>query len=306
MKKILITGGAGFIGSHLVDELISKKHKVIIVDDLSTGQRENLNKQAKFYKLDIQSPKLEDIFKKEKPEAVMHLAAQMNVRKSIENPVFDAKSNIVGSINLFENCVQYKVKKLVFISTGGAIYGDGVRIPTPENALQAPISPYGIAKLSIEKYLHYYHNQYGLNYTVLRLANIYGPRQNYKGEAGVVAVFANQIKNNKPLFINGTGKQTRDFTYVQDVVQVCFKALKIRKVDIYNIGTGKETNINELAKKLVKISGVKSVIKHRAGIKGEQMRSCLSTNKIKKDLKWKQNYNLEKGLKETWRWFNNE
>lgn len=304
--KILVTGGAGFIGSHLVDELIARKHKVVIVDDLSTGKQENLHKLAKFYKTNIVDSQLADIFKKEKIEAVMHLAAQMNVRKSIAEPMFDATSNILGSINLFENCVKFKIKKVVFISTGGAIYGDGVKIPTPENALQAPISPYGIAKLSIEKYLHYYHNQYGLNYTVLRLANIYGPRQNYKGEAGVVAVFANQILQGQPLFINGAGKQTRDFVFVKDVVKAGIKALSSRKIDIYNVGTSKETDINTLAQKLIAVSGYKIKIQYKPGIKGEQMRSCLSYNKIKKELDWQPSYNLEKGLKETWGYFSDK
>ncbi|NMC51687.1 NAD-dependent epimerase/dehydratase family protein [Candidatus Kuenenbacteria bacterium] len=300
---ILVTGGAGFIGSHLVDKLIKEKHRVIVVDDLSTGKKINLNKRAKFYRLDIQDKKLEQIFKKEKPQVVYHLAAQMNVRKSIADPIFDAKTNIVGVLNLLENCVKYHVKKFVFISTGGAIYGDGVKIPTPETATEAPISPYGIAKLATEKYLHYYRHQYGLNYTVLRLANIYGPRQNYLGEAGVVAIFCHQLKNNQPTFINGPGQQTRDFVFVADVVAAALKALKDKKPNIYNIATSKENNINQLASALQKVSGVKTPIEHRSAIKGEQMRSCLNYQKIKKHLGWSPKYDLEKGLRETWQWF---
>jgi len=192
--KILVTGGAGFIGSHLVDKLIANHHHVIVVDDLSTGKKGNLNREAKFYNLNIQDKKIANIFKKEKPVVVYHLAAQMNVRKSITDPIFDANNNIIGSINLLENCIKHKVKKFVFISTGGAIYGDTVKLPTPEDSLASPISPYGIAKLSIEKYLHYYFRQYKLPYTVLRLANIYGPRQDSQGEAGVVAIFCNNLK----------------------------------------------------------------------------------------------------------------
>lgn len=301
--KILVTGGAGFIGSHLVGNLIQNNYSVIVVDNLSTGKRQNLNPRARFYRLDIQDKKLEQIFKKEKPQVVYHLAAQMNVRKSIADPIFDAQANIIGVLNLLENCVKYRIKKFVFISTGGAIYGDGVKIPTPETAIEAPISPYGIAKLATEKYLHYYHHQYGLNYTVLRLANIYGPRQNYLGEAGVVAIFCHQLKNNQPIFINGNGHQTRDFVFVADVVAAALKALKDKKPNIYNIATSKENNINQLASALQKVSGVKTPIEHRSAIKGEQMRSCLNYQKIKKHLGWSPKYDLEKGLRETWQWF---
>jgi len=300
---ILVTGGAGFIGSHLVDKLISKKHKVIIVDDLSTGQRKNLNPKAKFYKLKIQAGSLENVFKKEKPEAVFHLAAQMNVRKSIADPSFDADTNILGTLNLLENSVKYRIKKFIFISSGGAIYGDGVKIPTPETASEKPISPYGIAKLSVEKYLYYYHCQYNLNYFVLRLANIYGPRQNFQGEAGVVAIFCHNLKNNQPLYLNG-GKQTRDFVYVADVVSACLKVLSAKKSDIYNIGTGRETTIDQLAKLSLKISQKNSSIGRKPYIKGEQMKSCLSSAKIKKDLGWSPAFNLSVGLNETWKWFN--
>ncbi|NMB48044.1 NAD-dependent epimerase/dehydratase family protein [Candidatus Kuenenbacteria bacterium] len=301
--KILVTGGAGFIGSHLVDNLIKKNYSVIVADNLSTGKRVNLNPKARFYHLDIQDKKLEAVFKKEKPAAIYHLAAQMNVRKSIADPLFDARTNIIGVLNLLENCVKYKVKKFVFISTGGAIYGDGVKIPTPETATEAPISPYGIVKLATEKYLHYYHHQYGLNYTVLRLANVYGPRQNFQGEAGVVAIFCHQLKNNQPLFINGPGRQTRDFVFVADVVAACLKALTDKKPNIYNVAASRENNIQQLVATLQKVSGRKTPVKHRPAIKGEQMRSCLNYQKIKKHLSWSPKYDLEKGLKETWQWF---
>ena len=305
MPKILVTGGAGFIGSHLVDELIKKNHQVIVVDDLSTGKKENLNPQAKFYKLKIQDRKLSLIFKKEKLEIVCHLAAQMNVRRSIADPIFDAQSNIIGSLNLLENCVKYKIKKFIFISTGGAIYGDRVKIPTLETEKEQPISPYGIAKLAIEKYLYYYSNQHRLPYTILRLANIYGPRQNHLGEAGVVAVFCNQLITKKPLWVNG-GEQTRDFVYAADVVSAVTKALPKKVQGIFNIATGKQTNIDNLAKKIIQIANTKVPVKHRPYIPGEQMKSCLSSNKIKHDLNWQPKYDLERGLKETWDWFQNQ
>ena len=302
MPKILVTGGAGFIGSHLVDEFIMQNHQVIVVDDLSTGKKENLNPQAKFYQLKIQDRKLSVIFKKEKPAIVCHLAAQMNVRRSIVDPIFDAQSNIIGSLNLLENCVKYKIKKFIFISSGGAIYGDGVKIPTLETEKEQPLSPYGIAKLALEKYLYYYSNQHRLPYTILRLANIYGPRQNYLGEAGVVAVFGHQLISKKSLWVNG-GQQTRDFVYVADVVSAVIKALPKQVQGIFNIGTGKQTNIDNLAKKMIQISQTKVFIKHRPYITGEQMKSCLSFNKIKHDLNWQPQYDLNKGLKQTWDWF---
>ena len=297
--KILITGGAGFIGSHLTDALIRKNHHIIVVDDLSTGKKTNLNPQAKFYKLKIQSPKLTDVFRKEKPNVVFHLAAQMNVRKSISDPSFDAQTNILGSINLLENCVKHKIKKFIFISTGGAIYGDGVKIPTPENAAAAPLSPYGVAKFAIEKYLYFYNHQYKLSYTILRLANIYGPRQNYLGEAGVVAIFCHNLKNNQPLTIFG-GAQTRDFVYVADVVQAGLKAMSKSKQGIYNVGTSQQTSINQLAEITQKISQIKIPIKHKPYIKGEQMKSCLSYHKINQELNWQAEYNLDRGLRKTW------
>ncbi|PIW95774.1 UDP-glucose 4-epimerase [Candidatus Kuenenbacteria bacterium CG_4_8_14_3_um_filter_39_15] len=302
MPKILVTGGAGFIGSHLVDEFIMQNHQVIVVDDLSTGKKENLNPQAKFYQLKIQDRKLSLIFKKEKPAIVCHLAAQMNVRRSIVDPIFDAQSNIIGSLNLLENCVKYKIKKFIFISSGGAIYGDGVKIPTLETEKEQPLSPYGIAKLALEKYLYYYSNQHRLPYTILRLANIYGPRQNYLGEAGVVAVFGHQLISKKSLWVNG-GQQTRDFVYVADVVSAVIKALPKQVQGIFNIGTGKQTNIDNLAKKMIQISQTKVFIKHRPYVTGEQMKSCLSFNKIKHDLNWQPQYDLNKGLKQTWDWF---
>ena len=302
MPKIIVTGGAGFIGSHLVDKLIKQNHKLTVVDDLSTGKKSNLNPRAKFYKLKVQDKKLSSIFEKEKPDIVYHLAAQMNVRKSIADPIFDAQANIIGSINLLENCVKNNIKKFIFISTGGAIYGDGAEIPTPETALEQPISPYGIAKLSIEKYLYYYQRQYKLSCAILRLANIYGPRQNFQGEAGVVAIFCNQLKNKKPLTING-GQQTRDFVYVGDVVSACLEVSAKKIQGIYNIGTGKETTVNRLAGLIQKISQIKTPIKHKSYIKGEQMRSCLSYRKITRQLAWQPEYDLVTGLKKIWEYF---
>jgi len=301
--KILVTGGAGFIGSNLVDALIETGHQVLVVDNLSTGLKENLNSQAKFFELDIQDEKLSDIFAAEKPEVVFHLAAQIDVRKSVDDPVSDAKANILGSINLLENCKKNGVKKIVFSSTGGAIYGDAEVIPTPETYEQKPISPYGIAKLSIEKYLYYYHQVFGLPYIVLRYANVYGPRQNSKGEAGVVAIFCDKLLSGNQPVINGEGLQTRDYVYVADVVAANLAALNSDKVDTYNVGTGKETNVNEIAALIKEGLGTELDFAHGPAKAGEQRKSCLDYSKIKQELDWLPKTMLSEGIKATTNWF---
>ena len=302
MSKILITGGAGFIGSHLADKLIEQGHQVVIVDNLSTGRKENLNPKAKFYELDIASLELSNLFKIEKPEAVFHLAAQIDVRKSVADPVEDARTNILGSLNLLENCKKFNIKKIIFISTGGAIYGDADIVPTPETHPALPVSPYGVAKLSIEKYLNYYYQIFGLNYTVLRLANIYGPRQDPLGEAGVVAIFCNKLLKNEQPIIYGDGKQTRDYVFVEDVVNAGILALKQDKIGIFNVGTEKETSVNELFQKLTEVMDLKIEPIYKPSRTGEQQRSCLDYSKIKQELGWEAKYSLEQGLSKTIKW----
>jgi len=302
--KILVTGGAGFIGSNLVDRLIADGYKVIVVDNLSTGKKENINEKAKFYKVDILSPKIFEIFQKEKPEIVFHLAAQINVRKSIENPIEDAKTNILGSLNIFEASKKFKVKKIIFTSTGGAIYGSAKIIPTPENYPPKPQSPYGIAKLTIENYLDFYKKVYKIDYLSLRLSNVYGPRQDPKGEAGVVAIFIDKLLKGKRPTIFGSGEQTRDFIFVADVVEALIKSINYKgKEKIFNVGTGIETSINKLFKLISKILKKKISPKYAPEKPGEIKRSCLAISKIKKELKWRPKYNLEEGLKETIKWF---
>jgi len=310
LKTVLVTGGAGFIGSHLVDRLIKEGYRVVVIDNLSTGKKENLNPKAKFYKLDIQDKKIKEIFKKEKPTIIFHFAAQINVRKSVEDPVLDAKVNILGSLNIIQNFVNenrgldfQKFKKFIFASTGGAIYGDAKVIPTPENYQENPVSPYGIAKLAVEKYLYYYWKVYKLKFISLRLANVYGPRQNSKGEAGVIAIFCDKMLSGNQPIINGSGKQTRDFVYVNDVVEAAILGLKKNKVGIYNIGTAKETNINLIFRKLKKITNSNCKEKHAPPLKGEQKRSCLDYSKVQKELGWQPKFTLEKGLKKTVDWF---
>ena len=300
--NILVTGGAGFIGSHIVDALIDLGHKVIIVDNFSTGSLKNVNPKAKLVERDIVEP-LADIFHDEKIDVVYHLAAQINVRKSVEDAVIDAKINVMGGLNILECCRKFKIKKFIFASTGGAMYGDTENIPTPEEEKEMPVSPYGIAKCSMEKYLYYYYKVHKMPYVALRFSNVYGPRQNSKGEAGVVAIFTAMMLAGKQPVINGDGKQTRDYVYVKDVVKANILALNKNVAGIYNVGTGVETDVNELFQKLNKLIGTNFKEVHKESMQGEQIRSCLDASKIKKELGWKPDYDLDEGLKETVDWF---
>jgi len=301
--KIIITGGAGFIGSHLADALIKDGHKVAVIDNLFTGKKENLNPKAKFYKIDIRNPKIFQVFKREKPIIVFHYAAQINVRRSVENPVESANINILGALNILESCRKNGVKKIIFASTGGAMYGKANVIPTPENFPELPLSPYGIEKLTIEKYLNYYYSIFKLPFVVLRLANVYGPRQNSKGEAGVVAIFCDQMLAKKQPIINGDGKQTRDFVYVADIVRANILAMEKNKIGIFNIGTAKETNINTIFQEIKKLTNCNCKEVHTHEKIGEQRRSCLDFSKAKKELSWEPKVELKEGLKRTKEWF---
>ena len=297
--KILVTGGAGFIGSNLVDALIKKGNGVVVVDNLYMGKTENINPEARFYLMDIRSKELAKLFEAEKIEVVYHQAAQMDVRKSVEDPMFDADVNVSGTLNLLQNSVNHNIKRFLFASTGGAIYGEQDYFPADEKHPTRPCSPYGITKLTVEKYLYYYNLVFNLNYTILRYANVYGPRQNPHGEAGVVAIFIKKMKANEQPVINGEGTQTRDFVFVDDVVRANLSALDHGINDIFNVGTEIETDVNEIFKEINGLIGNNLPEKHVPAKEGEQLRSVISFEKTKKLLGWEPQVDLETGLKKT-------
>jgi UDP-glucose 4-epimerase len=301
--KILVTGGAGFIASQISDAFINEGHEVFIIDNLSTGFEKNINPKANFIKADICDKNLSQLFEREKFDVVNHHAAQMNVRRSVADPAFDANTNIIGTINLLQNCENTGVNKFMFASTGGAVYGEQDYFPADEKHPTSPLSPYGISKLAVEKYLYFYNAQYKLNYSILRYANIYGPRQNPFGEAGVIAIFTTKLLNGEQPIINGSGKQTRDYVFVGDVVKANLLALKDNNTDIYHVGTGLETNVNEIFNKLNSIIGKGQREKHGPAAPGEQMRSVITSDKLFNKFNWRPDTSLQTGLEKTVQFF---
>jgi len=283
--KLVLTGGAGFIGSHIAEAYLKEGLEVVVVDDLSHGKKENIPQGAKFYQLDIcEQEALEEIFEKEQPELVNHHSAQIDVRRSVAEPVFDARVNILGSLNLLELSRKYQVKKFIFASTGGALYGEQKEFPATEDHPIRPVSPYGVAKASVELYLYYYHQVHGLEYVSLRYSNVYGPRQDPFGEAGVVAIFCQKLLSGETPIINGSGEQTRDFVYVKDVVRANILALKPGLVGAFNISTSNKP-------------------RYAPPKPGEQFRSCLDNSQANQKLGWKPEVKLEEGLKFTLKYF---
>lgn len=301
--KILVTGGAGFIGSHVVNKYREEGHTVIVVDSLVTGQEKNIHPKATFYNCDITSPKLLEIFQKEKPDVVNHHAAQMNVRLSIEEPMYDAQTNVIGLINVLSCAVETKVKRFIFISSGGAMYGDAPILPTPEETHPTPLSPYGLAKYIGEQYVQLYHRLYGIPYVILRYANVYGPRQNPQGEAGVIAIFIDNMLSGKNATIFGDGKQTRDYVYVADVVTANSKALISGDNCILNLGTGKEIAVVELHSIIQEILLVSEKPEFAEKRHGEVFRSALNCTAAKNILGWKATVDLREGVQKTVQWF---
>ncbi len=305
--RILVTGGAGFIGSHIVDAYHEQGHDVCIIDNLSTGRQQNINHRARFYNADIRDArKMEELFRDEKFDVVNHLAAQMDVRRSVADPVFDASVNVLGVLTLLECCIRTGVTRVVFSSTGGAIYGEQDYFPADEAHPTRPISPYGVAKLTTENYLFYYRAVHGLQSVVLRYANVYGPRQNPEGEAGVVAIFVNKLLRGEEPVINGDGKQTRDYVYVGDVVRANVLALGMTGSGIFNVGTGVESDVNMLFRYLKKFTGSDCAEKHGEAKRGEQLRSVLSCSRIREILGWEPAVTLEEGLRRTVEFFREE
>lgn len=303
--KVLVTGGAGFIGSHVVDCYLENGFDVVIVDDLSTGRRSNLNPQAKFYEIDIRSPQLEQIFLDEKPDFINHHAAQMNVRRSVVEPLFDADVNILGSLNLIECAKRHQVKRFIYISTGGAVYGEPVYLPCDESHPVNPICQYGASKHTVEHYLFMYHYNYGLNYNVIRYPNVYGPRQDPHGEAGVIAIFTGQMLSGEQTVINGDGNQERDFVYVGDCANANLLATTSEHANtIYNLGCGRGSSVNQIHDLLKKITRYDKSPEYGPGKLGETRKIYLDAAKANKELGWKPLVSLEDGLSLTVKYFN--
>ena len=302
-RKILVTGGAGFIGSHLVDRLIREGYEVVVVDNLSSGKKENVNPKAKFYNTDILDKDIADIFQKEKPGSVFHFAAHIEARESVKDPVGDATVNILGSLIVLENCRKFSVKKILFASSGGEIYGEAKKIPTPEDYVPQPISPYGVAKLTIEKYLYSYHQLFKLPYAALRYGNVYGPRQNPNGEAGVVAIFADKMLKGESVVIHGNGKQTKDYIFIDDAIEATIKVFQKDFTGVINIATGKETSVMEIFHTIKKLTKSNAKAEHVSLSVVGFKRCSLSVVRIQKEFNWQPNVNMEKGLKITVRWF---
>jgi len=302
--KILVTGGAGFIGSNVVDAYLEAGHEVAIVDNLSTGKKENLNPNAKFYEIDLRDKNLSNIVAEFSPDIINHHAAQIDVRKSVSDPIYNAEVNDIGALNLLEAAVTSKIKKFIFSSTGGAIYGEVERKSgADENHPQEPISPYAITKRTTELYLHAYHVNRGLNYTVLRYGNVYGPRQDPLGEAGVIAIFCGKMLQGEVPTIFGDGKQLRDYCYVGDVADANLLVLDKGDNQIFNIGTGKGTSVNDLFMILALAVKFDGKAKYAPARTGELFRSVLNCKKIKKELGWKPKTSIKKGLKLTLKWY---
>jgi UDP-glucose 4-epimerase len=302
--NILVTGGAGFIGSHVAEAFLAEGRSVSVIDDLSTGKEGNLPPGAMFLRADIRDAgAVERLFAGGRFDVVCHHAAQMDVRRSVADPVFDASVNLVGVLTLLEAAVRHGVKKVLFASTGGAMYGEQDYFPADENHPARPVSPYGVAKLATEQYLFYYRAAYGLDYVSLRYANVYGPRQNPEGEAGVIAIFTDKMLRGEQPIINGDGRQTRDYVYVGDVVRANLLALRHKGSGVFNIGAGVETDVNALFRHLKVLTGSGCAEKHGEGKKGEQLRSVLDAGLAIRELGWSATHSLEEGLRLTVEYF---
>lgn len=305
IMRILITGGAGFIGSHTIDALVAaNSHELAVIDDLSSGKRERLGPSVRFHHADIRNAdEVRMVMDRERPEVLIHLAAQLDVRKSVAEPAFDAEVNIGGFLNLMEAGREKGLKRVIFASTGGAIYGEQENFPCDEQHRCRPLCPYGVSKLSTEMYLFFYKMQYGIDYVALRYSNVYGPRQDPHGEAGVVAIFCGRMLARRPCTIYGDGEQTRDYVYVGDVARANLAALNTPASGAFNIGTGQETSVNQLSRSLARIAGTSDAPMFAAMRPGEQRRSVISPAHAAAELGWRPEVTLEEGLERTFEFF---
>lgn len=312
-QRVLVTGGAGFIGSHVADAYLQRGDQVWILDDLSSGRMANVPANAKFVQASIGEDAVEQVFKEAGGfDIVNHHAAQMDVRTSVERPRFDAAINVDGFLNVVECARKYNTRRVLFVSSGGVVYGEPEQRPTPEDAPKAPLSPYGVTKLTAEYYLNYYRVVHGLEYAALRYANVYGPRQNPHGEAGVVAIFSSRLREQKPFTIYGDGHQTRDYVYIADVVQANMLLSDVVLAPggdldqrAFNVGTGRETSVNELARTLIEVSGVNVDVHHAAERRGELRHSALDTKRLQ-TLGWNVRHTLQDGLRVTYDYIANK
>ena len=302
-RTVCITGGAGFIGSHLADGFLAAGDRVLVLDDLSGGKRENVPDGAEFHVLDIRSPEAARVVAESGIDLLVHHAAQMDVRRSVENPIFDADVNVLGTLNLLEACRRGGVRQVLFASTGGAIYGEQDAFPATEDHPTRPVSPYGVAKLAVERYLFFYHVAYGLDAACLRYANVYGERQNPHGEAGVVAIFLEKLLSGGTPTINGTGRQTRDYVHVSDIVRANLAAAGRPGFFTYNVGTGQETDVVELYRRIAAALGLDREAQHGPGKPGEQLRSVIDGSRARAELGLPEPLGLKQGLARTADWF---
>lgn len=297
--NILVTGGAGFIASNVTDAYIKAGYNVVVVDNLSSGKRENLNPKAVFYEMDIYDDRMDEIFAKHNFDIVNHHAAQIDVRKSVLDPVADANTNILSGIKILNLCKKHNVKKIIYASTGGAMYGEPEYMPCDEKHRIRPMAPYGISKHCLEHYIEYFYDLFKLDYTILRYANVYGPRQDPHGEAGVVSIFIGVLLDGGSPFIFGDGEQTRDYVYVGDVVNANIKALTTAGQKVINIGTSIETSVNELYKRLIKVMNLEIKPIYKDPRSGEVYRIYLDNKYAKEVLDWEPKVTLDEGLKKT-------
>ncbi len=305
-RKAVVTGGAGFIGSHLTEVLLDRDWEVLVVDDLSSGKLENLGAARKqvagVHVTDVRAPELGDIFDRFRPEVVYHLAAQSKVRPSVDDPMHDAEVNVLGTLNVLAAAQRAGARKVCFASSGGAVYGDGVKVPAKETAAKSPASPYGISKKIVEDYFRWYRESAGLEYSLLALANVYGPRQDASLEGGVVAIFATAMLQGRRPVIFGDGRQTRDFVYVGDVCDAFARAADAGDGLFMNVGTGIETSINTLYETMADLIGYATRADHVAPKPGEVLRSVVDPARAKKELAWEAWTDLRTGLKKTIEW----